>query len=48
MNLFAVELRFEHPVSHERMTFKIYPPEDESLWNLFNVDQFLRVTKTEN
>ena len=48
LNLFAVELRFEHPVSHERMTFKIYPPEDESLWNLFNVDQFLRVTKTEN
>ena len=45
LNLFAVELRFEHPVSHEKMVFKVYPPEDEQAWKMFNVDQFLRVSK---
>ena len=48
LNLFAVELRFEHPVSHERLVFKVYPPEDENAWKLFNVDQFLRVAKMDD
>ena len=48
LNLFATELKFNHPVSQDRMVFKVYPPEEESNWKLFNIDQFLRVSTANN
>ena len=33
--LFAYCLRFEHPVTHETMVFKAYPPVDVSPWKEF-------------
>jgi len=48
LNLFATELRFIHPVSKTKMVFKVYPPETENAWKLFNIDQFLRVSKIDN
>lgn len=41
LNLFAVELKFYHPVSKEKLVFKVYPPEDLSAWNQFNLERFL-------
>ena len=48
LNLFATELRFEHPVSHDKMVFRVYPPEDMLAWKLFNIDSYLRISRTEN
>lgn len=39
--LWATVLKFEHPVSKEKMTFKVIPPADEKPWNAFNVERFL-------
>ena len=36
--LWAYELRFVHPTTKENMTFKCYPPEDKTPWNVFNLD----------
>lgn len=41
--LWAVTVKFEHPVSHEKMVFTVYPPTDEIPWKYFDVDRFLRV-----
>ena len=46
--LWAVELRFNHPISGNRMVFRVYPPENEPLWNLFNLEQHLRLTVKNN
>ena len=35
--LWATSLAFTHPVSKERLVFKIEPPTDRLPWNLFNV-----------
>lgn len=43
LNLFAVELSFLHPISREKLVFKVYPPEDSYAWNLFNLEKFLAV-----
>lgn len=45
LNLFATELRFEHPVSHDKLVFRAYPPEDEAAWKLFNLEQYLNISK---
>lgn len=42
--LWSTELRFNHPVSGQRLVFKVYPPEDLPFWNLFEIDFFLRPT----
>ncbi|MBQ7351638.1 MAG: RluA family pseudouridine synthase [Clostridia bacterium] len=36
--LWAYELKFQHPTTKENMTFKVYPPEDKTPWNVFNLD----------
>ena len=41
LNLYAVELKFYHPVSKEKMVFRVYPPEDKPMWNKFNLEKFL-------
>lgn len=42
--LWATELRFAHPISGQRMVFKVYPPEDLPFWNLFDIDRFLHIS----
>ena len=41
LNLFATELAFFHPVSKQKLIFRVYPPETSSAWNEFNIDKFL-------
>lgn len=41
LNLFATELAFLHPVSKQKLIFRVYPPETASAWNEFNIDKFL-------
>lgn len=41
LNLFATELAFLHPVSKQKLIFRVYPPETLSAWNEFNIDKFL-------
>ena len=36
--LWAYELKFVHPTTKENMTFKCYPPEGITPWNVFNLD----------
>ena len=37
--LWATSLAFTHPVSKERLVFKIEPPKDNTPWNLFDVSK---------
>ena len=39
--LWATVLKFNHPVSKNRLTFKVIPPADEAPWNNFNVEKYL-------
>jgi 23S rRNA pseudouridine1911/1915/1917 synthase len=41
--LWAVELKFTHPTLKEKMTFRVYPPEDEYPWNQFDMDIYLKI-----
>ena len=41
LNLFATELAFLHPVTKQKLIFRVYPPENASAWNEFNIDKFL-------
>lgn len=41
--LWAVELRFAHPVSGKQMTFRVYPPE-EGAWTQFDMEKYLSLT----
>lgn len=43
LNLYAVELHFDHPVTKEHMRFICYPPEDRPMWNLFKIDRYLMI-----
>lgn len=36
--LWATTLAFTHPVSKERLVFKIEPPKDDNPWKIFNID----------
>jgi 23S rRNA pseudouridine1911/1915/1917 synthase len=39
--LWAYSVKFNHPVSHERMTFKVIPPADETPWNKFVIEKYI-------
>ena len=41
LNLFAVELSFLHPTTRQKLIFKVYPPENYSAWNEFNLEKHL-------
>ncbi len=41
LNLFAVELSFLHPVTKQKLVFRVYPPEDAVAWNEFNIEKHL-------
>lgn len=39
--LWAGVLSFIHPVTHEKLTFKVAPEVDDKAWNGFNLDKYL-------
>lgn len=43
LNLYAVQLTFDHPVTKDHMRFICYPPEQAKMWNLFNLEKYLLV-----
>ena len=43
LNLFAVELKFYHPTTKEKMVFRVYPPEEKTAWNKFNLEKHLSI-----
>ena len=45
--LWAYHLAFSHPVTKERMVFKIQPPKDLSPWTLFDTDKAIKTIKPE-
>ena len=46
--LWAVELKFIHPVSKEKMSFRVYPPVDEVPWKYFDVSRHLSISIKDN
>lgn len=47
LNLYAVELSFTHPISKERLTFRVFPPENARAWNEFNLEKYLILRSSE-
>ncbi|MBE7081702.1 MAG: RluA family pseudouridine synthase [Clostridiales bacterium] len=43
--LWAYYLSFTHPVSKERMVFRVQPPKDLNPWNKFNTDRAVTIIK---
>jgi len=43
LHLYAVELKFNHPISGQKMVFKVYPPEDKVHWNKFHLEKYLNL-----
>ena len=41
LNLFAVELAFNHPTTKQKMKFRVYPPEEAAAWNEFKLEKYL-------
>lgn len=41
--LWATELKLFHPVTKERMVFRVYPPIDKMPWKYFDVNRFLSI-----
>lgn len=39
--LWATELAFTHPVSGQRLVFKVEPPLDKMPWNVFNTEKYI-------
>ena len=42
--LWATELKFIHPVTKDKMVFRVYPPVDQIPWKYFDVSRFLSVS----
>lgn len=47
LNLYAVELGFNHPTTKQKMVFRVYPPEDKLAWDNFNLESYLGLKITE-
>lgn len=41
--LWATELKFIHPVTKEKLMFRVYPPETETPWKYFDINRFLTI-----
>ena len=41
LNLYAVELSFLHPTTKQKLIYRVYPPENYSAWNEFNLEKHL-------
>lgn len=42
--LWAVELKFTHPVTKEKLVYRVYPPVEEIPWKMFDVKRFLTIS----
>jgi 23S rRNA pseudouridine1911/1915/1917 synthase len=45
LSLWAYYLSFTHPVSKERMVFRVQPPKDNTPWNLFDTERSVTIIK---
>lgn len=43
--LWAYYLSFTHPVTKERLVFRVEPPKDVAPWNMFNTDSSVNIIK---
>ena len=43
--LWAYYLAFSHPISKERMVFRVEPPKDENPWTLFDTEKSVTIIK---
>lgn len=41
MALWATSLKLNHPVTKQRLTFKVFPPKDEKPWTDFDIEKYL-------
>lgn len=48
LNLFAVELAFNHPTTKQKMKFRVYPPENAAAWNEFKLEKYLNLKTNVN
>lgn len=44
LGLWACELRLNHPITNENLTFRVYPDKDIYPWNMFDIDKYLNVS----
>lgn len=42
--LWATELKITHPVTKERLVYRVYPPGDEIPWKYFEINRFLAIS----
>ena len=45
LSLWAYYLSFSHPVSKERLVFRVEPPKDVSPWDLFDTSSAIKIIK---
>ncbi len=45
LSLWAYYLSFSHPISKERMVFRVQPPEDVNPWNNFDTEKSVTIIK---
>ena len=43
LHLYAVELKFNHPTTGQKLVFKVYPPEDKGVWSKFHLEKHLNL-----
>ena len=48
LNLFATELSFYHPISKQKMIYRVYPPETMDAWKEFNIEKHLTLKTNMN
>lgn len=46
--LWSAELRIVHPITKEKMVFRVYPDQAQYPFSLFDIDMFLRITMNNN
>lgn len=45
--LWAYQLTFSHPTTHETMVFKVFPPLEKTPWKYFQVEKYINTVKPE-
>lgn len=41
MALWATDLKFNHPITKQRLSFRVYPPKQDKPWSNFDLEKFL-------
>lgn len=41
--LWSVELKFFHPITREKLVYRVYPPVDDIPWKYFDINRFLAI-----